>query len=66
VSNKAPTGNIIVLAISAARVEYARQLNHLNNFEVSLIPSDEITPNNLEEKVANDVTKIARTTLVDI
>ena len=43
-----------------------RQLNHLNNFEVSFIPFDEITPKNLEEKVARDVTKIARTTLVDI
>ena len=61
-----PTGNIIVLAINAARVEYAKQLNHLNNFEVSFIPFDEIKASNLEEKVARDVTKIARTTLVDI
>jgi len=43
-----------------------RQLNHLNNFEVSFIPFDEMTPKNLEENVASDVTKIARTTLVDI
>ena len=43
-----------------------RQLNHLNNFEVSFIPFDEMTPNNLEEKVASDVTIIASTTLVDI
>jgi len=43
-----------------------RQLKHLNNFDVSFIPSEEIAPNNLEEKVANDVTKIARTTLSDI
>ena len=56
----------IVLAIKAANVEYARQLKYLNNFEVSFIPSEEIAPNNLEENVANDVTKIASTMLVDI
>ena len=65
-SDKTPTGKIIVLAINAANVEYAKQLNHLNNFDVSFIPSEETTPKNLEEKVANDVTKIARTTLIDI
>jgi hypothetical protein len=65
VSDKTPTGNIMVLEINAANVEYARQLNHLNNFEVSFILADEITPNNLEEKVAKEVTKIARTTLTD-
>ena len=65
-SDKTPTGKIIVLAISAAKVEYARQLKYLNNFEVSFIPFDEITPNNLDEKVAREVTKIARTMLVDI
>jgi hypothetical protein len=43
-----------------------RQLKYLNNFEVSFIPSEEIAPNNLEENVANDVTKIASTMLVDI
>ena len=57
---------MIVLAINAASVEYARQLNHLNNFEFSLIPCEEITPKNLEEKVASEVTKIARITLADI
>jgi hypothetical protein len=31
-----------------------------------LIPSEDTTPKNLEEKVAIDVTKIARTTLIDI
>ena len=41
-------------------------LNHLNNLDVSFIPFDEITPKNLEEKVAIDVTKIARTILIDI
>ena len=65
-SDKTPTGKIIVLAINAASVEYARQLNHLNNFEVSFIPCEEIAPKNLEEKVARDVTKIARNILVDI
>ena len=54
------------LVINAARIGYAKQLNHLNNFEVSFIPFDEIKASNLEEKVARDVTKIARTTLVDI
>jgi hypothetical protein len=57
---------MIVLAINAANVEYARQLKYLNNFEVSFIPSEEIAPNNLDEKVAREVTKIARTILVDI
>ena len=32
----------------------------------SFIPSEETTPKNLEEKVATEVTKIARTTLIDI
>jgi hypothetical protein len=41
-------------------------LNHLNNFEVSFIPFDEITPKNLDKKVAKEVTRIARTVLVDI
>ena len=56
----------MVLAINAASVEYAKQLNHLNNFDVSFIPFEETAPKNLDEKVANEVTKIARTTLVDI
>ena len=34
--------------INAANVEYARQLNHLYIFEVSLIFSDVKTPKNLE------------------
>ena len=65
-SDKTPTGKIIVLAINAANVEYAKQLNHQNNFEFSFITSEEIAPKNLDEKVANDVTKIARSALVDI
>ena len=53
----------IILAISAARVEYARQLNHLNIFDVSLIFSALITPKNLERYVAKDVTMITITIL---
>jgi hypothetical protein len=66
VSDRTPTGKIIVRAINAAKVEYAKQLNHLNNFEVSFIPLEETTPKNLEEKVANDVTRIASAALTDI
>ena len=54
------------LAIKAAKVEYAKQLNHLKIFEFYFIFSDVITPKILEEKVANEVTKIARNTLFDI
>jgi hypothetical protein len=65
-SSNTPTGNITVLAITAANVEYARQLNHLKSFEVSLIFTDDINPKNLERKVANDVTKIAKKILTAI
>ena len=58
-SDKTPTGKIIVLAIKAANVEYARQLNHLNSFEVSLIFKEDNTPKNLDKKVAIEVTRIA-------
>src|SRR5210317_1436346 len=54
------------LAITAANVEYARQLNHLNIFEVSLIFTDEINPKNLERNVAKEVTKIAKNILIAI
>ena len=51
-SDKAPEGKIIILAINAAKVEYAKQLNHLKIFEFSFIFSEVITPKNLDEKVA--------------
>ncbi len=44
----APDGKIIILAINAAKVEYAKQLNHLYIFDVSLIFSELKTPRNLE------------------
>ena len=47
--------NIIVLVINAAKVEYARQLNHLNHLEVSFIFSELTTPKNLERYVASEV-----------
>ena len=65
-SDKAPEGKIIILAINAAKVEYAKQLNHLKIFEFSFIFSEVITPKILDEKVAQDVTNIASTTLVVI
>ena len=43
-----------------------QQLNHLKIFEFSFIFSEVRTPKNLEEKVAREVTNIARTTLVVI
>ena len=63
-SSNTPTGNITVLAITAAKVEYARQLNHLKIFEVSLIFTEDINPKNLERKVAKEVTKIAKNILI--
>ena len=41
-------------------------LNHLKILEFSCIFSEVITPKNLDEKVAKDVTNIARNTLFDI
>ena len=55
-----------ILAIKAARVEYARQLNHLNIFEVSFIFSALTTPKNLDKYVAKDVTTITIKILVAI
>ena len=49
-SSNTPTGKITVLAITAANVEYARQLNHLKSFEVSLIFTDEINPKKSRKK----------------
>jgi len=47
-SVRAPTGKMIVLAIKAASVAYAKQLNHLKILEDSFILNDESTPKNLE------------------
>ena len=55
-----------IFEIKAANVEYARQLNHRNIFDVSEIFSELKTPINLEIKVAKDVTAIAKTKLVPI
>ena len=49
-----------ILAINAANVEYAKQLNHLNILEVSLIFSELTTPKNLDKNVANEVIKITK------
>ena len=65
-SSNTPTGNITVLAMTAAKVEYARQLNHLKSFEVSLIFTEDTNPKNLERKVAKEVTKIAKNILIAI
>jgi hypothetical protein len=43
---------MIVLVINAAKVEYARQLNHLNHLEVSFIFSELTTPENRDKYVA--------------
>ena len=52
------TSQIIILAINAAKIEYATQLNQLNIVDFSLIFSAVSTPKNLEIKVATDVTII--------
>ena len=64
-SDKTPTGNIIVRAISAANVAYAKQLNHLNTFDVSFIFTEDNTPKNLDAQVANEVTIIDKRILID-
>ena len=58
-SIKTPAGKITVLAINAAKVAQAKQLNHLKSLEVSFIPSDVRVPKNLDKNVASDVTRIA-------
>ena len=59
-STSTPDGKITILAINAAKVEKAKQLNHLNILESSDIFWDVATPNNLEKYVAKDVTIIAK------
>jgi hypothetical protein len=39
---------MIVLAIRAANVAYAKQLNHLNILDVSFILTEDKTPKNLD------------------
>ena len=60
ISDNNPDGKITILAINAANVEYAKQLNHLNILEVSLIFSELTTPKNLDKNVANEVIKITK------
>ena len=57
---------MIVRAIKAANVAYAKQLNHLKIFEVSFIFNEDNTPKNLDKYVAKDVTIIESKTLIDI
>ena len=56
----------MVLAINAAKVAYARQLNHMKILDDSFILNEDITPKNLDKKVAKDVTIIESKTLTDI
>lgn len=66
VSLKSPEGNNSILDINAAKVEYAKQLNHLYIFDFSLIFSDVKTPKNLDIYVASDVINITKIILVVI
>ena len=66
VSLKSPEGNNSILDINAAKVEYAKQLNHLYIFDFSLIFSDVKTPKNLDIYVASDVINIIKIILVVI
>ena len=66
VSLRSPEGNNSILDINAAKVEYAKQLNHLYIFDFSLIFSDVKTPKNLDIYVANDVINITKIILVVI
>ena len=66
VSLRSPEGNNSILDINAAKVEYAKQLNHLYIFDFSLIFSDVKTPKNLDLYVASDVINITKIILVVI
>ena len=66
VSLRSPEGNNSILDINAAKVEYAKQLNHLYIFDFSLIISDVNTPKNLDIYVASDVINITKIILVVI
>ncbi len=59
-SAKTPAGNIIILPSSAAKVEYATQLNHLKIFDFTLTFSEVSAPMNLEIYVAIEVAIIAK------
>jgi hypothetical protein len=48
-SSKTPAGKITILAISAANIEYAIQLNHLKIFDFASIFSELTTPKNLDK-----------------
>ena len=66
VSLRSPEGNNNILDINAAKVEYAKQLNHLYIFDFSFIFSDVKTPKNLDIYVASDVINITKIILVVI
>ena len=66
VSARSPDGNISIRDIKAAKVEYAKQLNHLYIFDFSFIFSEVNTPKNLDIYVAKEVTRIAKIILVAI
>ena len=51
-SDKTPAGKIIILPRSAAKVEYATQLNHWKTFDLTLTFSEVNAPKNLDKKVA--------------
>ena len=59
-SAKTPAGKIIILPNSAARVEYATQLNHLKILDLTLTFSEVNAPINLEIYVAIEVAIIAK------
>ena len=66
VSLRSPEGNNSILDINAAKVEYAKQLNHLYILDFSFIFSDVKTPKNLDIYVASDVINITKIILVVI
>ena len=66
VSLRSPEGNNNILDINAAKVEYAKQLNHLYILDFSFIISDVNTPKNLDIYVASDVINITKIILVVI
>ena len=66
VSLRSPEGNNSILDINAAKVEYAKQLNHLYIPDFSFIFSDVKTPKNLDIYVASDVINITKIILVVI
>ena len=66
VSLRSPEGNNNILDINAAKVEYAKQLNHLYILDFSFIISDVNTPKNHDIYVDSDVINVTPENLANV